>query len=75
MIKIIRDEIIMQELEQHFEVEINGKRVFVSKYSKLDEFGIEGDTEIFKDKNKLSEDEQEEVIDFVNENSELTKHN
>jgi len=66
--EMIRDEIVTQEIEHHYEVEINGKRIYVSKYSKMDEFGTEANTEVFgKNKDKLTEEEQEEVIDFVNE--------
>jgi hypothetical protein len=66
-IKIIREGVVTQEIEKHFEVEINKKRVCVSTYLKLDEFGQEGDTEIFKGKDLLTDKEQEQVIDFINE--------
>jgi hypothetical protein len=68
-IELIRQELVTQEIERHYEVNINGKTVYVSKYSKIDEIGQEGNTEIFggKDKDLLTEDEHEEVIAFVEE--------
>lgn len=65
---IVKDKIIVsQEIEEHYKINVNGKEVLVSKFSKSDEFGIEGDTDIFKGKESLNEEEQIEVINFVNE--------
>jgi len=66
-IKLKEQIIVSQEKEIHFKLDINGKETYVSKYSKNDEFGVEGEVEIFKGKEFLSPEEQEEVLDFINE--------
>jgi hypothetical protein len=53
--------------EVHYKIVINGKEVWISKWQEYDEYGADGDTDIFKGIETLSEEEQEEVIDFVNE--------
>ena len=65
MPKLIRSEIISKQEEVHYEVEINGKKVYVSKYSYMDENNCEGDTGIFKGEENLTEDEYEEVLEFI----------
>ena len=67
MIKLKDTLVVSQQIEKHFKVIINDKEVCVSKYNRDNEFGIEADMEIFKGKELLSEEEQEEVIDFVND--------
>jgi hypothetical protein len=65
MIEVTNDVIVSSSMERHFKVAINGKEVYVSKWHKQDEFDTEGDIEIFKGAELLTEDEQEEVISFV----------
>ena len=69
MIEKKEETIVSQAMERHFKIIINGKEVWVNKWYSTDEFNPcgEGDTEIFKGKELLTEEEQEEVIDFVNE--------
>ena len=69
MIKLKDQLLINTEREEHFKVEINGKEVWVNKWHKIDnELAItDGDTEIIKGEELLNEEEQEEVIDFVNQ--------
>ena len=68
MIEKKEETIISQAMERHFVILINGKEVWVSKWYSTDEFNTcgEGDIEIFKGQKLLTEEEQEEVIDFVN---------
>ena len=65
MIELKDSLIVCQEKEEHFKIIINNKEIWVSKYSKCDEFGIEGDIEIFKGEELLSEEEKEEVINYI----------
>lgn len=69
MIEKKEETIVSQSMERHFKIFINSKEVWVSKWYSTDEFNPcgEGDTEIFKGQELLTEGEQEEVIDFVNE--------
>ena len=67
MIKLKDDLLISQVKEMHYKLDINGKEIWVNRWSKWDELDTDGDTEIFKGKELLSEEEQEEVIDFVND--------
>lgn len=62
-IKIIESEKVTP-LETQWKIEINGKEVWVTKW--LD-FDWCVDWEIFKGKELLTEDEQEIVVDWVNE--------
>jgi hypothetical protein len=66
-IKLLDKKVIERKEEIHYKVIINGKEVWVSKWYEDSEFGFEGDTEIFKGQEALTEEEQEEVLDFVNE--------
>lgn len=67
-ISLERREMVSQEIEEHFEVTINEKTVWVSRYRKFGEhITPEAETEIFKGKEMLTEDEFEEVIAFVEE--------
>jgi len=61
MIKIIRSERITPT-ETQWELDVNGKNVYVAKW--IDYDFIE-DYEIFKGKELLTEDEEEEVIEFI----------
>ena len=69
MIEKKEETVISQAMERHFKILINGKEVWVSKWYSADKFNPcgEGDTEIFKGQDLLTEEEQEEVIDFVND--------
>jgi len=65
---ILTDELIVSlKVEKHFKLYIDGKEILVSKYINNDEFDNEAETEIFKGKELLTEEEQEEVIDYVND--------
>jgi len=59
--------IVSREEEIHYKIIINNKEVWVTKWFKDNEFGFDGDTEIFKGKELLTEEEQDEVSDFINE--------
>lgn len=56
---------VSQEEEKHFKLLVNGNEICVSIYKKFDEFGCESDIEIFKGKELLTEEEQEEVIEYI----------
>jgi hypothetical protein len=66
-IKLLDEQIVSRRIEKHYKVEINGKEVLVSHYENFDEFDCENDTEIFKYKEPLTEDEKDEVLNFVND--------
>lgn len=63
MINLIRSERVTP-LESHYEIEINGKVVQFAKWQDID-WMI--DYEIFNGKELLNEDEEEEVIEFIDE--------
>ena len=69
MVEKTEEKIVSQSMETHFKIIINGKEVWVNKWYNTDEYNPcgEGDTEIFKGAEFLTEEEQEEVIDFVND--------
>lgn len=67
MLKMTEETTVSKSMEQHFKIVINNKEIYVNKWYQLDELGTDGDTEIFKGKDLLTEEEQEEVINFVNE--------
>lgn len=64
-IKIKETLVVSNEREEHYRLEIGNKEILVSRYIKSNEFGIENETEIFKGKELLTEEEQEEVIEFM----------
>lgn len=66
-ILIKESKVVEKKEEKHYKIMINEKEVWISKWYKDDEFGFEGDTEIFKGRELLTEEEQEAVLDFVNE--------
>ena len=63
MIKINRSEKITPT-EVQFDLDVNGKNVYVAKWVDVD---FCTDYEIFKGQELLTEDEEEEVVDFINE--------
>lgn len=63
MINLIRNENV-SPLESHFEIEINGKIVQFAKWQDMD-WMI--DYEIFNGKELLNENEEEEVLEFIDE--------
>jgi len=66
-IQKIDEVIVSQQKETHYKLKINEKEICVSKYIKADNFDYENDTEIFKGKELLSEEEIDEVNDFIND--------
>lgn len=63
MINLIRSEAVTPT-ETHFEVEINGKIIQFAKW--IDSDWIT-DYEFIKGQDELTEDEEEEVVEFINE--------
>ena len=69
-IKLIKGpEVIYNEVEKEATISINGKKIKVKKYLKEDtEFGqYDNNEEYSKEFKELTEEEQEEVTDFVND--------
>jgi hypothetical protein len=66
-IKLKDKKSISRKEETHYKILINGKEVWVNKWFEDNEFGFEGDTEIFKGKELLNEEEQEAVLNYVEE--------
>ena len=66
-IKLKNKKLVVDEEEKHYKIVINGKEVWVTKWYREDEFGFNGDTEIFKGQELLTEEEQEAVLDYVSE--------
>ena len=64
-IELIDTQVIESSEEKHYKIIINNKEVWVNKWYKNNEFGFEGDTEIFKGKELLTEEEEEQVLDFI----------
>jgi hypothetical protein len=67
MIELKEAKDIYTKVEKHFAVIINDKEVWINRYYEWDsEFGIsEGDIEIFKGEENLTEEEKEQVIEFI----------
>lgn len=69
-IKLIKGpETIYKEVEKEVTIEINGKKIIISKYNKYDgRFDSYDDNEEYsKEYDQLTEEEQNEVRDFVND--------
>jgi len=66
-IELIERQVVYSKEEIQYKININNKEVLVSKWYEEDDFGFEGDTEIFKGQELLTEEEQEAVLDYVNE--------
>lgn len=64
-IDLIESKLVSSEEEKHYRIIINDKEVLVSKWHKEDNFGFDGDTEIFKGQELLTEEEEEAVLDFI----------
>lgn len=63
MITLLRSEAVTPT-ESHFEVEINGKIV---QFAKWVDYDFSTDWEIFKGESELTDDEEEEVKDLIND--------
>jgi len=66
-IKLKEQIIVSQEMERQFKLDINGKEILVSRWQITNEFETDGAIEIFKGKELLTKEEQEEVFNFVDE--------
>jgi hypothetical protein len=68
MIKVLNKKYKFFEAEQEIELEINGKKVIVSRYEKQDPQFSDYELEVeIKDETGLTENEIEEVETFVKE--------
>ncbi len=58
--------------ETHYKLDVNGKEIWINKWQESDsDFSqADGDTEIIKGVKDLTEEQQEEVIEFVNNKEE-----
>ena len=65
--KLQEETLVYFKQERHFKIDVNGKEIWVSKWVEQDGefYQMDGDIEIFKGKELLSEDEIEEVLEFV----------
>ena len=67
-IKIKEKEVVSYEKEVHYKVSVNGKEVWVTKwFSENNISGYEGDTEIFKGEELLTDEEKDAVITAIQE--------
>jgi len=64
-IELIERRLVAEKVEEHFKVKINGKEVWINKWYETDSDFTAGDSEIFKGEELLTEEEKEEVLDFV----------
>jgi len=69
MIKLTEQLLIAEKREVHYKLDFNGNEIWVNKWHEIDnELAMtDGDTEIIKGIELLSEEEQEEIIEFVND--------
>ena len=67
MIKLLGEQLVSERKEVHYKLNINGKEVWVSQWNEYDEFGSEGDIDIFKGKELLTEDEKEQILTYIEE--------
>ena len=67
MIKLLGEQVVSERKETHYKFNINGKEILVSKWSEYDEFGADGDVDIFKGKELLTEEEEEQVLTYIEE--------
>jgi hypothetical protein len=66
-IEIKERKLVASRVENHYKVIINGKEVYVSRLCWFDEFDTDRETEIFKGQELLTDEEIDEVIEFVND--------
>lgn len=66
-IKLKESLIVSSEKEVHLKLIVNNKEVWLSKYSKVDNFGTEADVDFLKGKELLNEEEEDAVMDFIND--------
>jgi len=66
-IELKNKQVIERKEETHYKIIINGKEVWVNKWFEDNEFGFEGATDFIKGQELLTEEEQEAILDYVNE--------
>lgn len=68
-IKLTNEELIYLKSEKHYKLDVDGKEIWINKWKEEDpQFSVyDGDTAIIKGKELLTDDEIEEVLDFVSE--------
>lgn len=66
-IELKEKEMVAHKTEYHYKIIVNGKEVWVNRWQNYDEFGMEGDTVIFKGEEKLTEEEKDEILNFMQE--------
>jgi len=68
-IKLKEQECVYSREENHYKLDVNGKEIWVMKWYENSNFPsiTDGDTEIIKGKELLTEEEKKEAIDFVND--------
>lgn len=70
-IKLKEQKCVVSQEEWQYKVEINGKEVWVSKWHSFSDnlfSSPEGDIEFLKGEKLLTEEEKEEVLDYIQEN-------
>jgi len=67
MIKLLGEQVVSERKETHYKLNINGKEILVSKWHEYDEFGSDGDIDIFKGKELLTEEEEELIAEYIEE--------
>jgi hypothetical protein len=66
MIKLLNKRFTYFESEQRFELDVNGRKVIAFRYEKQDPQFSDYDVDIdIQNKKDLTEEEEEEVIDFI----------
>lgn len=62
----LKDEIMVYTKEEkHYKLLINGKEVLISRWHECDDYNIDGSIDIFEGEKLLTEEEHDEVIDFI----------
>jgi hypothetical protein len=65
MIKLIETVTVSRRIEKQYKIDVDGHEIWVSKYESFNEFDNDYDFEIFKGKEFLTEDDEENLIDFL----------
>jgi len=65
MIKLIESVVVSRRIETQFKIEFNENEIWVSKFENYSEFDNDYEFEIFKGQEFLTEEDEENIIDFV----------
>ena len=66
----LKDEILIEKrIEKHYKLDVNGKEIWINQYSSYtnNPEDTDGGTEIFKGKDKLTDEEEESAMEYMDD--------